>query len=70
MNQSATILFLFTGGPHFVRTMPPQFVSSQGANIALSCDAVSDEMLDVAYIWTHNGLPISDLRNELIRIVS
>lgn len=55
-------------GPRFVRTMPPSFVTTEGSDIALTCDAYSDEMLDVAYIWTHNGLRIRDERNQQIRI--
>lgn len=46
-------------------------VTSVGRNIDLFCRAVTDEMLDMAYIWKHNGMTIRDLdvKNSYNRLV-
>nr|CAD7405380.1 unnamed protein product [Timema poppensis] len=47
-------------GPRFIQQMIPRIVTSVQQNIELRCQAMSEELLDVAYIWTHNGLRIKD----------
>jgi hypothetical protein len=39
-------------------------------DITLRCQAESEEILDVAYIWTHNGLRIRDTDLIHTRVVS
>jgi hypothetical protein len=39
-------------------------------NIRLRCQAQTEEILDVAYIWTHNGLRIRDTDAIHTRVVS
>ncbi|XP_019880894.2 contactin-like [Aethina tumida] len=48
-------------GPRLVEQLSPRIIANVGANIDLRCYAVTDEMLDVAYIWTHNGMTIRDI---------
>ncbi|VEN63415.1 unnamed protein product [Callosobruchus maculatus] len=48
-------------GPRLVESLREVLVTSVGRNIDLHCYAVTDEMLDIAYIWKHNGMPIRDL---------
>ncbi|CAH0562661.1 unnamed protein product [Brassicogethes aeneus] len=48
-------------GPRLVEQLNPRIVTIVGSDIDLRCYAVTDEMLDVAYIWTHNGMVIRDL---------
>lgn len=47
-------------GPRFVQQMRPNTVTAVEDNIRLRCHAETEEILDVAYIWTHNGLRIRD----------
>ncbi|CAG2059539.1 unnamed protein product [Timema podura] len=47
-------------GPRFIQQMIPRIVTSVQQNVELRCQAMSEELLDVAYIWTHNGLRIKD----------
>lgn len=47
-------------GPRFHQPMDPLLTTSVSQNVALRCQAYSEEILDVAYIWTHNGLRIRD----------
>lgn len=47
-------------GPRFDQRMVPLISTSVAQDIELRCQAYSEEILDVAYIWTHNGLRIRD----------
>lgn len=38
-------------------------------DLLLRCQAVSDELLDMAYIWTHNGIPLLNSNAEITRHV-
>lgn len=49
--------------------VPPQIVTSVWENITLHCEAYTDELLDTAYIWTHNGIKIKDRDPTTIRLV-
>ncbi|XP_063219696.1 contactin isoform X2 [Bacillus rossius redtenbacheri] len=55
-------------GPRFLQEMVPQLVTSVQRNVELQCHAVSEEILDVAYIWTHNGLRIKDTDSMRTRV--
>ncbi|XP_057652877.1 contactin [Diorhabda carinulata] len=57
-------------GPRLVEPLRETIVTSVGRNIDLRCYAVTDEMLDIAYIWKHNGMIIRDIdvRNSYNRI--
>ncbi|XP_033366000.1 contactin isoform X1 [Bombus vosnesenskii] len=48
-------------GPQFIEKLPQHVTSAVMQNQTLRCmGEVVDEMLDVAYIWKHNGLRIRD----------
>ncbi|KYN31788.1 Contactin [Trachymyrmex septentrionalis] len=47
-------------GPQFVQRLPSQIVLYYNNNLTLHCLGHIDEMLDIAYIWTHNGMRIRD----------
>ncbi|XP_069694656.1 contactin [Periplaneta americana] len=47
-------------GPKLVGEMPRITRTSVHNDISLHCQAETEEILDVAYIWTHNGLRIRD----------
>ncbi|XP_072402624.1 contactin [Diabrotica undecimpunctata] len=57
-------------GPRLVEPLREIMVTSVGRNIDLRCYAVTDEMLDIAYIWKHNGMVIRDVdvKNSYNRI--
>lgn len=50
--------------------MRPSIVTAMKDDIRLRCQAESEEILDVAYIWTHNGLRIRDTDLIHTRFVS
>lgn len=61
----------FTGEPRFLERLPERIITSVDYNQTLRCHAETEEMLDVAYIWTHNGMVIRDkdmLANPRIKI--
>ncbi|XP_012215435.1 contactin [Linepithema humile] len=47
-------------GAEFIERLPPRIVMSYNDNQTLRCLSHTDELLDVAYIWTHNGMSIRD----------
>jgi len=55
-----------------VESPGPNLVIVNGRNIDLQCYAVTDEMLDIAYMWTHNGARIrtQETYNPHERVVS
>lgn len=57
-------------GPRFVEQLRPNTVTSVEDDVTLRCHAQSEEILDVAYIWTHNGLRIRDTDLIHTRFVS
>lgn len=60
-----------SGGPVFVEQLLPQIRSVIKLDLLLRCQAVSDEVLDMAYTWTHNNMPIHNSNAEFSgRIVS
>ncbi|KAF7270213.1 hypothetical protein GWI33_016823 [Rhynchophorus ferrugineus] len=48
-------------GPKIVEATRSTIVTVSGKSIDLQCYATTDEMLDIAYIWTHNNLRIRDI---------
>ncbi|XP_011863696.1 PREDICTED: contactin-like [Vollenhovia emeryi] len=55
--------------PQFIHRLPPQRVLNCNHNLTLRCLAETDGILEVAYIWTYNGMHIRDLQyNPRLRI--
>lgn len=54
------VINFLLGGPSLVETMEPRIVTAIRRDVILHCQAASEEILDLAYIWTHNGLRISN----------
>lgn len=50
----------FIDGPRLVETLQPKIIMSVDRNLALRCQADTEDFLDIAYIWTHNGMRIRD----------
>ncbi|XP_014603516.1 PREDICTED: contactin [Polistes canadensis] len=52
--------------PRLVESLPQRIIIAVNQNQTLYCLADNDEMLDVAYLWTHNGIRIreKDVRNN------
>lgn len=46
--------------PRFIERLPPRIQTQVYQNLFLHCNAHSDELLDTAFIWTHNGIRIMD----------
>ncbi|KAK0161854.1 hypothetical protein PV327_008261 [Microctonus hyperodae] len=47
-------------GPNFIEQLPPRISTEIMNNQTLRCQADTDSMLDVAYMWSHNGILIRD----------
>ncbi|XP_058820774.1 contactin [Topomyia yanbarensis] len=47
----------------FIEQLPPKLIKQTGEMLYLRCDASYDEVLDVAFLWTHNGRIINILDN-------
>lgn len=47
-------------GPRLTEPLQPQLLTSVGRDISLYCSAETEEMLDIAYLWNHNGLRLKD----------
>jgi len=54
------------GGPVFIEQLNPQIRSVIKHDLLLRCQAVSDELLDIAYVWTHNNMPLLNSNAELV----
>lgn len=50
----------FSGGPRIQESLPLRIKTAVNYNQTLRCRADTEEMLDVAYIWKHNGRRIRD----------
>ncbi|RZB39944.1 contactin [Asbolus verrucosus] len=48
-------------GPRLIENLNPRIVTTVGRFFDLRCDAETEEMLDIAYTWTHNGMKIRDI---------
>ena len=49
------------GLPQFVETLPAKWTLIAGQNLELRCSVQSEDRLDVAYVWTHNGLKLQSV---------
>lgn len=58
---------ILSGAPVFVEQLNPQIRSIIKNDLLMRCQAVSDELLDMAYVWTHNNMPLLDSNSELMR---
>ncbi|KAK6620391.1 hypothetical protein RUM44_006792 [Polyplax serrata] len=68
MDESQGLLIVLRA-PRMLTHVPPQIVTSVWENITLHCEAYTDELLDTAYIWTHNGIKIKDRDPTTIRLI-
>ncbi|XP_073990489.1 contactin isoform X2 [Rhodnius prolixus] len=46
-------------GPSLTSELPPKMVTSVGKDVYMNCRAVSEEILDYAFIWSHNGIKLN-----------
>uniref|UniRef100_A0A224X5J2 Putative receptor mediating netrin-dependent axon guidance n=1 Tax=Panstrongylus lignarius TaxID=156445 RepID=A0A224X5J2_9HEMI len=46
-------------GPSLTSELPPKIVTSVGKYVYMNCRAVSEEILDFAFVWSHNGIRIN-----------
>lgn len=53
----------------FIQTPPLRIVTQVNDAIYLQCEASYDEILDVAYIWKHNGAVLNNNLDNTERIV-
>ncbi|XP_045481618.1 contactin isoform X1 [Harmonia axyridis] len=60
MDESVGRLIVLRG-PQLVRALQPRIVSALGSSFSLNCQAYTEEMLDMAYIWNHRGMRIRDI---------
>lgn len=49
----------------FIEQLNPQIRSIVKHDLLLRCQAVSDELLDIAYVWTHNNMPLINSNSEI-----
>ncbi|KAL0268356.1 UNVERIFIED_CONTAM: hypothetical protein PYX00_010329 [Menopon gallinae] len=56
-------------GPRLTEGLPPRIVTAVNENFTLHCEAVTDELLDTAFIWTHNGIRLHDKDRHQMRVV-
>lgn len=59
-------IVIILGGPVFVEQLSPLIRTVIKHDLLLRCQATSDELLDMAYIWTHNSMPIVGSNSEKI----
>lgn len=71
-NEFSVILFdiFILGLPTFVETLPIKINIIVGQNIELRCNAISEDRLDIAYIWTHNNLKLHSVVHAYSALVS
>nr|XP_008193513.1 PREDICTED: contactin [Tribolium castaneum] len=48
-------------GPRLIESLTPKIVTTVGRYFDLRCLAETEEMLDIAYVWSHNGIKIRDI---------
>lgn len=59
MDESSGRLIVLRG-PQLLQALEPRLVVSVGSSFSLQCQAYTEEMLDMAYIWNHRGVKIRD----------
>lgn len=47
-------------GPRLIEALQPQITMPVQHNLNLKCQADTEEFLDIAYLWLHNGMLIRD----------
>lgn len=47
--------------PRFIEPLPPRINTLFGQSLFLHCNAETDEILDTAFIWNHNGMRIKEV---------
>uniref|UniRef100_A0A0A9W5Z2 Contactin n=1 Tax=Lygus hesperus TaxID=30085 RepID=A0A0A9W5Z2_LYGHE len=45
-------------GPSLIEELPPKIVTTIGSNIYLHCKAYTEDILDVAFVWSHNSMSL------------
>ncbi|XP_039297800.1 contactin [Nilaparvata lugens] len=55
-------------GPTLVEWMESKITTAVQRDVVLRCQAASEEVLDLAYMWTHNGLRISNNEFKKTRV--
>lgn len=65
-------LLSYLDGPKLIQSLSPRITTIAGRYFELRCSAETEEMLDIAYVWKHNGIKIRniDLKNMDNRMVS
>ena len=58
------------GLPTFLESLPAKINAIVGQNLELRCYASSEDRLDVAYVWYHNGLKLHTTQNIYSLLVS
>lgn len=53
-----------------IEQLTPKIVTAVQKDVFLRCQAASEDILDIAYIWAHNGLRIPRSEYENTNIVS
>lgn len=57
-------------GPRLIEVLQPQIVMPVEHNLNLRCQADTEDFLDIAYLWMHNGMRIRDddilINNRLV----
>lgn len=53
-----------------VEHLSPKIVTAVQKDVFLRCQAASEDILDIAYIWTHNGLRIPRSEYENTNMVT
>lgn len=63
-------MYVRVGLPTFLETLPAKINAIVGQNLELRCYAASEDRLDVAYVWYHNGLKLHTTQNIYSLLVS
>lgn len=61
--------FIITEEIRFTQTPPQRIVTREHDLIYLHCEAAFDDLLDIAYVWKHNGEVLRDNHDGTTRIV-
>ncbi|KAK9889197.1 hypothetical protein WA026_004476 [Henosepilachna vigintioctopunctata] len=48
-------------GPQLIRGLEPKIITALRSSFTLDCEAYTEEMLDMAFIWNHRGMRIRDI---------
>ncbi|XP_014224129.1 contactin [Trichogramma pretiosum] len=59
-NDESRGRLIVLNGPRFIESLPQNIPTAVNWNQTLRCQAETDEMLDMAYLWLHNDMLIRD----------